>query len=74
MSAAVRMFYESAFPSPLNGERARVRGGFAESPAGFHSSGPSHPSPSIPLPVEGRGKNDVNAHQINRVLEFASQP
>ena len=46
-------------PSPLNGERAGVRGeiksGFATTPSAL---GESHPSPSIPLPVEGRGTED----------------
>jgi assimilatory nitrate reductase catalytic subunit len=46
-----------ASPSPLTGERAGVRG---ESDPTFANLGSaletSHPSPSIPLPVEGRGK------------------
>jgi glycolate oxidase iron-sulfur subunit len=47
-----------AVPSPLNGERVRVRG----EAAARHVTGDerrletSHPSPSIPFPVEGRGK------------------
>jgi ferredoxin-nitrite reductase len=44
-------------PSPLNGERAGVRGeSVVSDPAGATASASSHPSPSIPLPVEGRGK------------------
>jgi len=48
--------------SLLNGERAGVRG---ESKSGSATTprdlGESHPSPSIPLPVEGRGKQDGDA-------------
>jgi uncharacterized protein (DUF885 family) len=48
----------SASPSPLNGERAGVRGGSASGRGNVKatSSENTHPSPSIPLPVEGRGK------------------
>jgi UDP-N-acetylenolpyruvoylglucosamine reductase len=49
-----------ASPSPLNGERAGVRGGLsddAHSREERHET--NHPSPSIPLPVEGRGKTDA---------------
>ncbi|HEX5221004.1 MAG TPA: (Fe-S)-binding protein [Verrucomicrobiae bacterium] len=53
-------------PSPLNGERAGVRGGIETEHSTFNtqhstSNSPAHPSPSIPLPVEGRGKPAVNA-------------
>jgi arylsulfatase A-like enzyme len=43
-------------PSPLNGERAGVRGGNDETPGNGQVHGRDHPSPSIPLPVKGRGK------------------
>jgi hypothetical protein len=48
---------ENQTPSPLNGERAGVRGEsvVGQSNAISTSNEPSHPSPSIPLPVEGRG-------------------
>ena len=53
----------AASPSPLGGERAGVRG---ESVAGqpnanSASNEPSDPSPSIPLPSEGRGKSVLDA-------------
>ena len=48
-----------ASPSPLNGERAGVRGKIEASASQFSTaSASSHPSPSIPLPVEGRGRQD----------------
>ena len=47
-------------PSPLNGERAGVRRENAEEGSIFEDAyrtfSPAHPSPSIPLPVEGGGK------------------
>ena len=48
----------AASPSPLRGERAGVRGERAPamSNADSNPSAQSHPSPSIPLPSEGRGK------------------
>jgi ferredoxin-nitrite reductase len=55
---AVFLDRPSASPSPLNGERAGVRG--ENKSAGATSSTTldnAHPSPSIPLPVEGRGKS-----------------
>ncbi len=64
-------------PSPLNGGRAGVRGGNDESVGKFESSGPNHPSPSIPLPVEGRGKNIsarsawLDAADFGRVLNHS---
>ena len=49
-------------PSPLNGERAGVRGETDfDSATAPTALGESHPSPSIPLPVEGRGKRDGDA-------------
>jgi len=48
-------------PSPLNGERAGVRDGADESLNTCNASHQSHPSPSIPLPVEGRGKPQPDA-------------
>ena len=50
----------AAAPSPLGGERAGVRGESVAGPTNgtAMSSEPSHPSPSIPLPSEGRGKQD----------------
>ena len=41
-------------PSPLNGERGENAAGQSNTVSA--SIEPSHPSPSIPLPVEGRGK------------------
>ena len=46
-----------ATPSPLNGERAGVRGGNVTARGSCLSRKPHHPSPSIPLPVEGRGRS-----------------
>jgi hypothetical protein len=43
-------------PSPLNGERAGVRGGNAVRVRDCESRRRHHPSPSFPLPVEGRGR------------------
>ena len=50
-------------PSPLGGERAGVRGSsVVRLPnADRLSNEPSDPSPSIPLPSEGRGKQDLAA-------------
>jgi predicted rRNA methylase YqxC with S4 and FtsJ domains len=46
-------------PSPLNGERAGVRGGnITEALKEKDASEKNHPSPSVPLPVEGRGKKE----------------
>jgi hypothetical protein len=46
-------------PSPLNGERAGVRGEDRQSSSNSERTATptSHPSPLIPLPVEGRGKS-----------------
>lgn len=49
----------TASPSPLNGERAGVRGGKDERLQTSNASDRPHPSPSIPLPVEGRGKSEL---------------
>ena len=55
-----RIFVRYPTPSPLNGERAGVRGeNDRNAPAIPTVSGTAHPSPSIPLPVEGRGKSEV---------------
>ena len=50
----------TASPSPLLGERAGVRGGsvVGQSNASIASNDQAHPSPSIPLPSEGRGRPD----------------
>ncbi len=50
-------------PSPLQGERAGVRGSSIVGlpNANTSSTEPSDPSPSIPLPSEGRGKPDFAA-------------
>jgi glycolate oxidase iron-sulfur subunit len=52
-----------ASPSPLNGERAGVRGENGEEHSTFNTQRSTsdalshfHPSPSNPLPIEGRGK------------------
>jgi len=59
-------------PSPLNGERAGVRGECAPNapndPVRWVSS---HPSPSIPLPVEGRGKLHTCARPARERRLFA---
>ncbi|HXI72448.1 MAG TPA: flavodoxin domain-containing protein [Verrucomicrobiae bacterium] len=57
-------------PSPLGGERAGVRG---ESVVGQSnkvsaSNEPSHPSPSIPLPSEGRGRSDAKPSELSSLL------
>ncbi len=50
-------------PSPLGGERAGVRGENIARPTApvIASNEPSHPSPSIPLPSEGRGRPELIA-------------
>ena len=50
--------YKAETPSPLGGERAGVRGEKTIPRARKHERPPEklHPSPSIPLPSEGRGK------------------
>ena len=53
-------------PSPLNGERVRVRGGKAERVRQCESRGQHHPSPSFPLPVEGRGRSASERRFPNR--------
>ena len=53
-------------PSPLNGERAEVRGGNTESFSRFELRGRHHPSPSFPLPVEGRGRSASECRFRNR--------
>ena len=61
-----------AFPSPLNGERVRVRGGsFVSVWQKEQAAERAHPSPSIPLPVEGRGKVEGDALGFDRGLRFA---
>jgi N6-L-threonylcarbamoyladenine synthase len=51
---------QSVSPSPLQGERAGVSGSSVVGlpDANMSSNKPSDPSPSIPLPSEGRGKPD----------------
>jgi len=50
-----------ASPSPLGGERAGVRSEnvVGQSKVAETSNEPAHPSPSIPLPSEGRGKPEA---------------
>ena len=55
-------------PSPLNGERVGVRGERHELIWICEGFEPDHPSPSIPLPVEGRGKH---RHAIPRLLRHS---
>jgi len=54
---------QSVSPSPLQGERAGVRGSSVVGlpDVNMSSNKPSDPSPSIPLPSEGRGKPDFAA-------------
>ncbi len=56
-----------ASPSPLHGERAGVRGEDGEQHSTLNiqrstlnALRDAHPSPSIPLPVEGRGKSELS--------------
>ncbi len=58
-------------PSPLRGERVGVRGsGVAgQSNAISTSNERSDPSPSIPLPSEGRGRSDAGATESALVVE-----
>ena len=51
-------------PSPLNGERAGVRGASDKSVQSCQNSGLQHPSPSLPLLVEGRGKGVITRFGI----------
>lgn len=64
-----------ATPSPLGGEMAGVRG---EQGAGLTTipTAPkqNHPSPSIPLPSEGRGKRKPNAHSNSDPLNSTEKP
>jgi len=57
-----------ASPSLLNGGRAGVRGERVLGRANINvaANGPSHPSPSIPLPVEGKGKFAADAAESGR--------
>jgi ATP-dependent helicase/nuclease subunit A len=66
-----------ASPSPLRGERVGVRGEnvVGSSNASTTSNEPSHPSPSIPLPSEGRGKPEtVSAIQFSDADKFSHYP
>jgi predicted rRNA methylase YqxC with S4 and FtsJ domains len=56
-------------PSPLGGERAGVRGQPANHPKSSAIQEKSDPSPSIPLPSEGRGKSKQNATTISKASE-----
>ncbi|HEX5219966.1 MAG TPA: DUF1592 domain-containing protein, partial [Verrucomicrobiae bacterium] len=65
-------------PSPLNGERAGVRGGVGTEHSTSNiqhstSKSPAHPSPSISLPVEGRGKLEDTSHTHTRTAEAADE-
>ncbi len=57
----------AASPSPLGGERAGVSGGNNAEPrdSNLASNEPSDPSPSIPLPLQGRGKPELVADFAN---------
>ena len=59
----------AASPSPLNGERAGVRGGAVERSRELQGVGQNHPSPLTSLPVEGRGEPEVAASNIARANE-----
>jgi hypothetical protein len=68
----------AASPSPLNGERAGVRGeGEREHPTSnmqrptSNVAPQAHPSPSIPLPFEGRGKQLWLSQETSRRAGFA---
>lgn len=50
-------FAATSSPSPLGGERVGVRGQPADE--SFAKQKPSNPSPSIPLPLQGRGKSEI---------------
>ena len=57
-------------PSPLLGEKAGVRGEnvVGQSNASATSNDQVHPSPSIPLPSEGRGKPDLTPSELAALL------
>ncbi len=57
-------------PSPLKGERAGVRGESAEGQTNTATAAPvkSHPSPSIPLPSQGRGRQDAALAELAALL------
>jgi glycolate oxidase iron-sulfur subunit len=60
--AQIGLRHPIAPPSPLNGERAGVRGESVLALATKRESHVTpHPSPSIPLPVEGNGKPQTDA-------------
>ncbi len=68
-----RIFVSYPSPSPLNGEKAGVRGVTAQRTQRDESRETNHPSPSIPLPVEGRERpeaadEDACAKQILSTL------
>ena len=59
----------SGAPSALNGERAGVRGGNAVALSwAMLRRETDHPSPSFPLPVEGRGRPAADARRFSDVL------
>src|SRR6185436_17226878 len=73
LTPTIRRAREDSPPSPLNGERAGVRGDNARRPktcslfrpttdlvmSGSTGFAPDHPSPITPLPVEWRGEPDL---------------
>ncbi|MBI1840112.1 MAG: CHASE2 domain-containing protein [Verrucomicrobia bacterium] len=61
-------------PSPLKGERAGVRGATVEGhqKASMASNEPAHPSPSITLSSEGKGKSEAARWEISDV--FSADP
>ncbi|HWN97306.1 MAG TPA: N-acetylmuramic acid 6-phosphate etherase [Methylomirabilota bacterium] len=61
-------------PSPLNGERAGVRGGNVQHAFRDEGVETNHPSPSIPLPVEGRGKPEMGVAHWTSDLGLSSAP
>ena len=62
-------------PSPLNGERAGVRGEELPCADSFQrASRPHHPSPSIPLPAEGRGKPVPDLGHWTSAIGLTSSP
>jgi NADH-quinone oxidoreductase subunit J len=61
-------------PSPLNGERAGVRGGPTERSGQPEGAGHNHPAPLTPLPGEGRGEPEVAGASTAAVTKESPKP